>query len=122
MSIFEDTKNIFTGRDFELSNPYMINRLLSFLPETFTLSATTNRYLSRIPVWALKAIYKNCVRKRRADPWLYYERAKKKEEPLLTQKVATELCCSTLHAQQTIKVLRKWGHKPETFFGLKKGE
>lgn len=124
MSIFDETKKIFLSKDFTLKNPYMVNRLLSFIPETFELATLTNRYIGKVPKWAIYAIYKNCVPKYKGSdaPDLYYEGAKKAAEPLLTQKVATELCCSTLHARQTIQMLRKWGHKPEQFFGLKKGE
>ena len=124
MSIFDETKKIFLSKNFTLTNPYMVNRLLSFLPQTFVLSTLTNRYIGKIPRWAIYSIYKNCVPKYRGSgaPNLYYEGKKKKKEVILTQKVANHLCCSTKHAEETIATMRKCGHKPEEFFGLKKGE
>ncbi len=122
MSIFDDVKNIFTGIDFKLSSPYMINRLLSFVPETFVLSANVNRYLGRLPDWALKSIYYNCIPKRRAAPFINYAKTPKHTDQRLVEKIEGALCCSTFHAQQVLKILQLYGHKPHEFFGLKKGE
>ena len=122
MNPFEEMKQIFTGGEFDLESPFMINRLLNYVPETFLLSTEVNKYASRLPKWAIKAIYKQCIPKRGNPPFIKYARKPKQEEPILIRKVCDHMCCSETSARQFLKLLRKCGHKPESFFGLKKGQ
>lgn len=122
MNPFEEVKQVFTTKDFQLKEPWMVNRLLSYVPETFLLSASINRFMGYIPAWATIETYRHCIRKRRRAPFIKYAKAKKERDKMLVKKVCSHLCCNKTHATETIEMLRVCGHKPEQFFGLKEGE
>ena len=118
---FDEVKQIFAGEDFKLKNPWMVNRILSYIRETLYLSIRVNQFLGRLPTWAVECIYKACIKKG-SMPHINYAKIQKKKDKQLTERVSTHLCCSEHHAQQTIELLRLKGTAPEKLFGLKKGE
>jgi CTP:phosphocholine cytidylyltransferase-like protein len=122
MHPFEEVKAIYTGEEIELKNVYMVNRIFSFLPQTFLISADINNYLNKLPSWAINSIYRNCIPTKKSTPFIPYQKTTQKIDQKLVQKISNYLCCSDEHARQSIDVLRLQGHKPESFFGLKKGE
>ena len=122
MTPFEEVKAIYTGEKIELQHSYLVNRIFSFLPQTFLVSSEVNKYITQLPNWAIASIYKNCIPTKKSSPFIPYQKAIKKNEIILTEKISTHLCCSDEHARQTIDVLRRYGHKPESLFGLKEGE
>lgn len=122
MNPFEEVKALYTGNKIDLQSPYMVNRILSFLPDTFIISQEVNNYLSKLPAWAVQAIYKACIKPHHSTPYIPYQKVMRYKDVLLTEKIATHLCCSSTHARQTIELLRLQGYKPESFFGLKEGE
>lgn len=122
MNPFDEVKQVFTTKDFQLKNPWMVNRLLSYVPETFALSARLNRFIGYIPAWAMIETLRYCVKKRGVAPFIKYIKAERIKDPELVKKICTHLCCNEGHAVETIEVLRVCGHEPERFFGLKKGE
>lgn len=123
MALTEEVEKVFRHEVDKLNNPYLINRMLSSIPKTILLSIRVNHYIGKIPNWAIKAIYINCIKKRKSlpsSPKHYWK--KKAVEPKLVQKIEAHLCCSKRHAIETIGLLRKLKLKPERYFGLKKGE
>lgn len=122
MNPFDELKLIFVTKDFKLENPWMVNRLLSYIPETFMLSSYMNRYIGYIPAWVFIETIRYCIKKRGRAPFIKYAKPKKIREKQLIRKVCSHLCCNEQHAIETIEVLRKEGYKPEQYFGLKEGE
>ena len=123
MTLTEEVENIFRHEIDEIKNPYLINRMLSSIPKTVLLSIRVNRYIGKIPNWAIKAIYINCIKKRKSlpsNPKHYWKR--KGVEPKLIQKISKQLHCSERHAIETIEMLRKLKIKPEQYFGLNRGD
>lgn len=123
MTLTEEVENVFRHEVDKLKNPYLVNRMLSSIPKTILLSIHVNHYIGKIPNWAIKAIYINCIKKRKSlpsSPKHYWK--KKVVEPKLIQKVGTHLCCSQRHAEETVELLRRLKIKPEKYFGLKRGE
>lgn len=120
MSPFDEIKGLLTQEKFNITSPYMINKLLSFIPETILISVETNRYIG-LPKWAVNGLL-NSIPKRKNIPFINFIKFKKRESNKLEQKISTALCCSNAHAIQTIELLRKMGYKPEQAFGLKEGE
>lgn len=122
-SLYDEFKAVCTTDNFTLTNPFMINRFLSFAPATFYIAQQVNMYSSRIPRWAVETIYRYCIKMQKA-PWIKY--AKKNpilsKEPLLRTKISETFCCNDKHAIQTIQLLRRMGKNPESYYGLKKGE
>lgn len=119
--IWEEVKRVYTGQDYSLDNPFMLNRLLSFVPETFLLAEDVNRYLG-LPKWAIRALYNACIKRKNNAPYISLPKKIALKDKVLTQKISSQLCCSEVHARQTIELLKRCGHKPEKFFGLKKDE
>ena len=120
MNPFETVKSIYTGEKVRLQNQFMVNKIFSYMPETFLLSTQINNYIHKLPSWAILGIYKAGITTRKPAPFIPYEKAVKVESPQLVKKISAHLCCSTTHALQTIELLRLQGYKPESFFGLKK--
>lgn len=119
--MFEEINSIFNHSIEKIKSPYMANRLLSF-SRYMTLSFKVNKYIGRIPEWALRSVYLNNIKKQKRQPYIPYKGRNKKTDKKLVQKVSQSLSCSERHSQETIQLLRKLKYKPEQFFGLKKGE
>lgn len=122
MNPFDTVKAIYTGQKCKLKNTYVVNRIFSFLPQTFLASKAVNDYASHLPPWAIKGIYDSCIEKKKSSPFVPYQKAVKQNESKLVTKISEHLCCSNAHATQTIALLKLEGYKPESFFGLKEGE
>lgn len=122
MNPFDEAKAIYTGEATELNHRFMVNKILSYMPEVFLTTAEINKWVYRIPSWAILGVYNACIKHRKSTSYIPYEKAVKLESPVLTNKISTHLCCSTDHAVQTIALLKLEGHKPESLFGLKEGE
>ncbi|KYK24177.1 hypothetical protein AYK24_06615 [Thermoplasmatales archaeon SG8-52-4] len=120
--LFDELNDVFTKKVDTISNPYMLNRFLSFYPKTFLFVSELNRFMARLPKWAIVAMYNYGFKKLGRAPYINYAKVTKRTEPKLVDKVANALNCNERHARETIDLLRKMGHKPEQFFGLKKGE
>ena len=123
MNLWEKLQAILKGEKFKIKNDaYIINRFLSFSQESIILSIGINRYIGIIPDWAVQNIYETCIQHRKNPSYIKYPRKTKTKEKVLTEKISRHLCCNENHARQTIELLRKNGHKPEIYFGLKKDE
>jgi hypothetical protein len=120
-NIFDEVKALYTGQNYSLANPFMLNRLVSFVPETFLLATDVNRYLG-LPKWAIRGLYSASIKPKHNAPYISLPKRKKVIEKQLTHKVSAHLCCSEMHAKQTIELLKRCGYKPEKFFGLKKDQ
>jgi hypothetical protein len=123
MKPWDEAKAILEGQDIEVKNIFMLNRLLSFVKDTFLLTIEVNRYQGKIPHWAIVSIFKHSIKPRRSAPYIKYAFNKsKKRDTILVQKLSSHLCCSESHARQTIELLKKIGKNPESYFGLREGE
>lgn len=122
MPLIDDMEAIFRHEVGTIKNPYIINRMMSSIPQTVLLSIRINRYIGNVPSWGIKGIYFNSIKKRKglpSEPKHYWK--KKGKDVELTKRITRHLCCSEMHAKETITLLRKMKAKPEKFFGLKKG-
>lgn len=123
ISPFDTVGNLFTEKDVEIDNEYMINRILSFQPATILLSIDINKFISRLPSWASKQLFNFGVRKQKKNPYLRYLKRGKKQNPKLLRKISQVFCCNEFHAQQIISIIRgQKGKSPESYFGLRLGE
>jgi len=121
-SPFETVIELFITEDAEVPNPFLVNRILSYQPDTVLLAIEINKYMSRLPGWAIKSIFNIGIRKRRKRPYLNYpQKARKinKNQLLLRNKISSTFCVNNNHADQIIQLLRAMGKEPEKFFGLK---
>jgi len=120
--MFEEINSVYDHSIEKIKSPYMVNRFLSFT-SYMVLSIKMNKYIGRIPEWAIRAVYLANIKKRKGGaPYIPYQGRGKKTEKKLVEKVSQALCCSERHSKETIQLLRKLKYKPEQFFGLKKGE
>ena len=122
MSPFDIVKKLFTQNDVPVNSPFMVNRILSFMPETFELSIRMNRFATRLPPWAVSACYNLSIPKRRRYPYMRYAKKGKTKEVKLKAKIRRTFCVNEYHANQIIELYRKLGEKPESYYGLKEGE
>lgn len=122
MNPFDNVSQLFTEDNVKVNTPYMVNRILSFLPETCMLAIRMNRYTTRIPQWAIDACYNLSITKRRRRPYIRYPKRRKVRDQKLQSKIQSTFNVNEFHAKQIIELLRNIGEKPENFFGLKKGE
>ncbi|HUU89446.1 MAG TPA: hypothetical protein VMX17_17060 [Candidatus Glassbacteria bacterium] len=120
-SPFETVIELFTSEDVEVSNPFLVNRILSYQPDTVLLAIEINKYMSRLPGWAIKAVFNIGIRKRRKRPYLNYPKSSKlnKNQILIRSKISKAFCANNTYADQIIKLIKKQGEEPEKYFGLK---
>lgn len=121
MSVTDEVYKLYDHSIEKIKDPYMVNRFLSF-SEYAVLSFKVNKYVGRIPEWALRSVYLHNIKQQRRQPFIPYLGKLKSKKTQLIKKIAQSLCCSERHAEETIMVLRKLKYKPEQFFGLRKGE
>jgi len=120
---FDTVKKLFKGEEeVHVDSPYMVNRILSFLPETFDLSLSMNRLNTRLPEWAVDLCYNICVPKKRTKVYLRYAKRAKVKDKKLRRKICQTFYVNERHANEIIKLVKDIGGKPETYFGLKEGE
>ena len=120
-NLFDEYKAVFEGKEVELKNVYMINRLLSFSKQGFQVAVDCNKFINRIPNDMLLKIYRSSISASKA-PFIKYSKVPKISEPKLLSKMCRLFNCSRFHAKQIIIIYRKIGVKIEEKFGLKKGE
>jgi len=119
---FETVEKIFSTKNVEVTNPFFVNKILSYQPDTVLLTVELNKYMSRMPSWALKAIFSIGIKKRRSRVYLNYPQKSKKidkNQQLLKNKISSTFCVNENHANQIIRILRDIGEQPEKFFGIK---
>jgi hypothetical protein len=119
---FENVKQLFTEEDVEIDSPFMVNRIISFIPETCVTAIRLNRYSTYLPKWAITACFNLCIKKRKRNPWIHYPKRGKSKDNKLRAKIRQVFCVNDYHAEQLIELLKKMGEKPESYFGLKEGE
>jgi len=119
--MFEEVNAIYDHTIEKIKSPYMVNRVLSFSGYA-VLSYKMNKYIGRLPEWATRRIYLTNIKKQKNPPYIPYIGKIKQTDKKLVAKICRALCCSERHAKETIQLLRIYKHKPEQFFGLKKGE
>jgi hypothetical protein len=122
MNPFENVTQLFTEDDVDIDSPFMVNRILSFIPETCTLAIRINRYSTRLPKWAIKACLNLSIQKRRRRPYIHYPKRGKVKNKILRAKIRQTFCVNDYHANQIIELLKNIGEKPEQYYGLKEGE
>jgi len=120
-SLFAEVKKLLTEQDVEITQPYMVNRILSFAPEACLQTHELNRFVGRLPTWATDPLFNLVIPKNARRGFFRYARKKKKYEPKLIAKICETYCVNEYHAKQIIEVLRRQNKKPESFYGLKKG-
>lgn len=121
---FDEVKALFS-KEFgylEVIRPFMVIKILSFLPSTFILAKDINERLNGMPNWLVNPILNVGVPKRKKKVYLSFPKRTKKGDVKLRQKVAETFCTSPYHTNQIIDLLRLQDEKPEEYFGLKKGE
>lgn len=119
---FDIVKEIITEERTSVSNPFMVNRILSFQPLTALTAIEVNKYVGYIPDWAISDLFNLTVPHRRRVPYLKYPKRGKVKDKKLIDKIRQALCVNELHARQVIELLRNKGEQPERLFGLKEGE
>lgn len=105
-----------------IENGYMVNKILSYQPENLLISIKLNKFSTNLPSWATTALFNLCASKQRNQPYLQYIKKTKEKDPQLLKKISQTFCCNAYHARQIIEIFRQMGERPESFFGLKKGE
>lgn len=108
--------------DAEITNPFMVNRILSFAPETCMQANDLNQHLSRLPKWAIRAFFNLAIPKNKRRRFFNYAKKGKKANRKLTAKIMEAFCVNEYHAKQIIELLIRENEQPERFFGLKEGE
>lgn len=120
---FTTVNNLFTSKEITpIKNGYLVNKILSYQPETLLVSARLNKFSTTLPEWATTALFNICVPKQRSGIYLQYIKKIKEKDVILLKKISQVLCCNEFHARQAIEVLRRIGEKPSSMFGLKEGE
>ena len=120
---FDEVKALF-AKDIgfvDVIRPFMVNKILSFQGLTCPLAIKINERMNGMPKEIFNKIVNIGVPKRQ-KVYLNYPRRMKKEDVKLREKVSETFCTSNYHSNQIIDILRKMGHKPEEYFGLKEGE
>ena len=110
--------------DVEIGNEFFTNRILNHQPDTVLWSIELNKYIGRLPYWAIKKLFNIGVYKKSGKPWLRYPKRKGKlKDKILRKKICKYFCVNEYHANQIIHLLKNIDNeKPERYFGLKKGE
>lgn len=119
---FDTATKLFTEKNVKIKAPYITNKILSYQPQTILLSIKLNKFIGYLPSWATNALFNMGVKKQGRRPYLQYIKKTKEKDVKLLKKISQTFCCNTYHAKQIIDILRKMGKRPESFFGLKKGE
>lgn len=119
---FDNAKQLFQEEDVKVEAPFMVNRVLSFIPETCVTAIRLNRYSTYLPRWATNACFNLCVPKRKRAPWIRYAKKAKVKEKKLKAKIRQAFCVNDYHAQQIIELYNKMDENPAGYFGLKAGE
>lgn len=122
MNPFEEVKQLMATKDADVTNPFMVNRILSFAPESVLATNEVNRFLSRLPKWAINPLFNLVIPKNKRRTYFKYAKKKKKRDQKLIAKIRQTFCCNEYHARQIIEVLQRENEQPERFFGLKEGE
>ncbi len=122
MNPFEEAREFLRTREADIKNFYMVNRLLSCMPETCLASHHVNRYIGYLPDWALQSLFRLSFR-RINNPYLRYPKKKKKsKDKKLRKKIRSAFIVNDAHADQIIKIFRAIDDEPSKHFGLKEGE
>ena len=121
---FDEVKALFSKEygNIEVIRPFMVVKILSFLPSTFMLSVSINEQLNGMPKWLVNKILNLGVPKRNKKVYLRFPKRVKKGDVKLRAKIAETFCTSPYHSNQIIDLLRLQDEKPEEYFGLKEGE
>ncbi len=119
--IFEEFEKLFEeDKNFKISSPFMMNRLLSLSSQGFVISVICNQFIGRISNKHLYLIYKKYIGNQKA-PYITYPKKNKKSEEILLSKICSSFNCNIKHGKQIIELYKKLGKKPEVIFGLKAG-
>lgn len=100
----------------------MVNRILSFMPETCMKANEVNPYIGRLPDWAINPLLNLVMPKNTRRKYFNYIGKKKKKDKKLINKIRQTFCVNEFHAKQIIETLRVANKHPERFYGLKEGE
>lgn len=121
---FDEVKALFSKEygTINVIRPFMVIKLLSFLPSTFMLSVKINNHLNGMPKWLINKILNIGVPKRNNKVFLRYPKKIKKTDVKLRSKISETFCTSPYHSNQIIDLMRMQDEKPEEYFGLKEGE
>ena len=121
---FDEVKALFSKEYGRISvvRPYMVTKILSFLPVTFPLAMQINEKANGMPKYLYDMVLNIGVPKKNNRVFLKFPKRIKKEDVKLTEKISEAFCTSQYHSKQIIELLRRAGKKPEEYFGLKKGE
>ena len=119
---FTTVNRLFTEKNVPIDNGYLVNRILSFQPETLFLSTELNKYSTGLPDWATMPLFNLRIKKRKRQPYLQYIKKEKEKDVILSKKISQIFCCNKFHTKQIIDILQKMGKRPEEYFGLKKGD
>ena len=121
---FDEVKALFSKEygNIEVIRPFMVVKILSFLPSTFMLSVNINEQLNGMPKWLVNKILNIGVPKRNKKVYLRFPKRVKKVDVKLREKISETFCTRPYHSNQIIDLLRLQDEKPEEYFGLKEGE
>jgi len=120
---FDSAKQIFVKDKVKVQNHFFVNTILSFIPESLLWSIEVNKYMSKIPVWALNGLMSAGIKKKKSPPYrIPYIKKDSQKKSVLQEKINVTFCANQIYTKQIIELIKKQGLKPESFFGLKKGE
>lgn len=119
-SPFTIANELFT-RGVEVNNPFFVNKILSFQPATILLTIEVNKRLSRLPLWAVNAIYNSGIIKKKSGPYIYYPKFTKvkKGHKQLRRKISSLFHTGDRHSDEIIELLKKMGKQIDDYFGMK---
>lgn len=117
--MFVQIKNLFEKKvkPNKIDAPFMVNRFLSMYSGTFNLSVELNKRISRMPNWAITSFFWTNVPYKNPAPYITYIKKNKKNEDKYIGAIARHLCCSDYHAEETIKILKKYKFDYKSYFG-----
>lgn len=126
MQLFEFVKNLFTKEEkidssVNFKEGFMVNRFLSMVPEGFIAASESNKYLSRLPEWAVNSFLFHSIEKRKNAPWINFIKAESTRGKLL-DKISKHFNCSAKTALQIKAIFEKQGVDPYSIYGMKKGK
>ena len=126
MNNFDFLENAFTKRIVPFSldekeSVYMLNRWGSMHPLSFTASAVTNKYSSKLPKFAAESLFFHKVRKSFNIPQFSYLKGEGKEKinEEAVKKLMEYFHCSKLHAVQILNIYTKDKINIYHTFGIK---
>lgn len=120
---FSVAKKIFVKDKVAIQNPFFMNTILSFIPVSLLWSIEVNKYMFRVPTWALNDLISVGIKKRKVPPFrIPYIKKDSNKKSILQEKINNAFCANEIYTKQIIELIKKQGLKPESFFGLKKGE